>query len=84
MATLIVNHIEHQLDDGDKISEACKSSGVVFSCNAGACGSCLIKVLEGADNLNDLTAEEKDLGLDKTTRLACRCKIKTGMVKITF
>jgi len=43
-----------------------------------------LHVVEGKENLSELTEEEKDLGRDKEHRLACQCKIKEGEVKIGF
>ncbi|MBF0521891.1 MAG: (2Fe-2S)-binding protein [Candidatus Omnitrophica bacterium] len=84
MARLIINDILYDLKDGEPIRDICASAGVPLNCNSGVCGSCLVKVLEGAQNLNPLTDEEKDLSLDVNSRLACMCVIRQGMVKIVF
>lgn len=74
-----------ELEDGAPIAEACEEAGVPFACTEGVCGTCVIEVTEGMENLSEFTQEEKDfLGeLDKE-RLACQCKIKQGSVKICF
>jgi ferredoxin len=41
----------------------------------------MIDVLDGEDNLSELTEQEKDLMRNKKHRLACQCKIKKGEVK---
>lgn len=76
---------EIELEDGQPIAEACEEAGVPFACTEGVCGTCVIEVLEGMENLSDFTQEEKDFlgSLDKE-RLACQCKIKCGSVKLTF
>ncbi|MBU0469719.1 MAG: (2Fe-2S)-binding protein [Candidatus Omnitrophica bacterium] len=84
MAKLIIDNVEYELLDGSGIAEACREAGIPFNCNTGVCGSCQIKVLEGAENLDDLHSEEIDFGMDKNNRLGCMCVINGGMVKITF
>ena len=84
MAKLIIDGEEHELPDGSRIDAVCESVGIPFCCNSGVCGTCKIEVLEGAENLNELTEEENDLGMDRNNRLSCRCIIKNGTVKITY
>ena len=84
MAKLIFGDKEHELPNGASIAEICEQEGVPFNCNTGVCGSCQIKILEGAENLNELTSEELDLGMDRHKRLACRCSIQKGVVKVTY
>lgn len=82
-----------ETDDGKKVEvkeneslvEAGKQLGVLFSCEAGICGTCRVEILEGADNLNELTDEEQALGdRDKNNRLCCQMRIKQGNIKIKF
>lgn len=76
---------EIELADGSPIAEACEEAGVPFACTEGVCGTCVIEVVEGMDNLSEFTQEEKDfLGTLDRERLACQCKIKCNNVKITF
>ncbi len=87
MAKLIYKNTgeEKELEDGSPIAEACEEAGVPFACTEGICGTCVIEVVEGMDNLSDFTQEEKDfLGEQNHERLACQCKIKAGTVKINF
>lgn len=88
MAKLIFDHNEEEieLDDDAPIAEACEEAGVPFACTEGVCGTCVIEVLEGGENLSDPTQEEKDFLGEGTCheRLACQCKIKKGKVRITF
>lgn len=88
MAKLIFDSddTEVELEDGAPIAEACEQAGVPFACTEGVCGTCVIEVLEGKENLTDPTQEERDfLGDDVCDeRLACQCKIRKGNVKITF
>lgn len=84
MFKLIIDQAEHDIPDDGSVVLACKNAGIRFDCNNGVCGSCHIKILEGANNLTELTQEEVDLGMDKDNRLACQCFIKSGTVRITF
>lgn len=88
MAKLIFDDSDEEieLDDNAPIAEACEEAGVPFACTEGVCGTCVIEVLEGSENLSDPTQEEKDFLGEGTCheRLACQCKIKKGNVRITF
>ncbi|MEK6844794.1 MAG: 2Fe-2S iron-sulfur cluster-binding protein [Nanoarchaeota archaeon] len=70
--------------DKNQIKDACEKLGVPFSCTEGICGTCMIEIIDGQENLSELTQEEKDMGMNKTRRLACQCKIKSGTVKIKY
>lgn len=80
------NNEEIELPDGSPIAEACEEAGVPFACTEGVCGTCVIEVKEGKENLSNPTQEEEDfLGEGNChERLACQCKIKQGTVKISF
>lgn len=73
-----------EIKDGDKIRDAVEKLGVPFGCEEGICGTCMIDVVEGENNLSELTEQERDLMRDKNHRLACQCKIRKGDVKIEF
>jgi ferredoxin len=67
---------------GKMLKEIIKEQGwpVAFGCEGGVCGTCLIKISEGAENLNPIEGNEKQtlsaMGLeDGTHRLACQCKV---------
>lgn len=88
MATLKFEHNgeELELNDESPIAESCEEAGVPFACTEGVCGTCVIEVVEGMDNMNCPTQEEKDFLGDDTQceRLACQCIIKRGKVRISF
>lgn len=88
MAKLIFGHNDEEvnLEDGHPIAEACEEAGVPFACTEGVCGTCVIEIKEGKDNLSEPTQEEQDFLGEGTCdeRLACQCRIKRGTVKITF
>lgn len=88
MAKLIFEHNDEEIElpEGSAIAEACEEAGVPFACTEGVCGTCVIEVKEGPENLSPMTQEELDFLGDGTSgeRLACQCKIKCGNVKISF
>ena len=76
---------EYEVEDGEPIAAACEEAGVPFACTEGVCGTCVIEVQEGMENLTSFTQEEQDfLGSLENERLACQCKLKGGCVKISF
>jgi len=79
------NQEEFELPDGAPITEVCEQAGVPFACTEGVCGTCVIEVADGMDNLSEFNQAESDfLGELDSERLACQCKIKGGCVKIKF
>lgn len=87
MAKLIFenNNEEVEITDGSSIKDECEQAGIPFACSEGVCGSCIIEVTEGMENLTEPTQAEKDfLGEIQSERLACQCNIKKGTVKIKF
>lgn len=78
------NDIEIEVKDGSSIKEPCEKLGVPFGCHNGICGTCMIHIDKGEDNLSPLTEEEEILERDKKNRLACQCKIKKGEVGISW
>lgn len=88
MAKLIFDHNDEEVEliEDSPIAEACEEAGVPFACTEGVCGTCVIEVKEGKENLSGPTQEEEDFLGEGTCneRLACQCKIKGGFVKISF
>ncbi len=87
MGKIIFSHSgeEAEVPDGEGIHEACEEAGVPFACTEGVCGTCVVEVIEGMENLSPPTQEEKDFLGDQTKeRLACQCKMKGGCVKLLF
>lgn len=79
------NQEETELPDDSSIIEACESAGVPFACTEGVCGTCVIEVTEGMENLSEFNQAESDfLGDLDRERLACQCRLKCGFVKIKF
>lgn len=88
MAKLVFDHNgeEVEIPDGGPIAEACEQAGVPFACTEGVCGTCVIAIKEGGENLTAPTHEEENFLGEGTLdeRLACQCKIKCGTVRINF
>jgi len=81
--------IKHQdktieVPDDSPIKETCEKLGVPFNCKNGTCGTCIVEVTEGKENLSELNEKEKLMGMDEEYRLACQCKIKSGTVEVDF
>ncbi len=66
------------------IRDAAEELGVVFACTQGFCGSCIVEVLEGEENLTPKTENEEDMGLSDNERLCCQVEIKSGKIKIDW
>ena len=87
MAKLVFedNNEEIEVKDGERIQPACEEAGIPFACTEGICGTCVIEVTKGMENLSPYTQEEEDfLGEQDTERLACQCKIQKGLVNVKF
>jgi ferredoxin len=75
---------------GQTICEIAEANGVeiVAECHAGVCGSDPIRIEEGAENLNEMSAEERDALEDICSlepgshRLACMAR-PSGPVTVT-
>lgn len=88
MAKLIFDHNddEIELEDDSPIAEACEDAGVPFACTEGVCGTCVIEIISGQENLSPATQEEEDFLGEGCCRerLACQCRVKQGNVRISF
>lgn len=84
MAELHYQGEKKEVKDGEKIADACKEFGVPFGCNEGLCGTCVIDILDGAENLNELNENEQAFGFDKNKRLGCQARIMKGKVTFEF
>ncbi len=86
MAKVIFNDEEvMELPDGESLKACCEDAGVPFACEEGICGTCVIEIEEGAENLSEFSQEELDfLGEQDCERLACQCKVMKGTVKVRY
>lgn len=88
MAKLIFENTGEEIDleDNSPIAEQCEEAGVPFACTEGVCGTCVVEIVDGKENLSKMTQEEIDFlgeGCDDE-RLACQCKLKEGSVTIRY
>lgn len=90
MAKVHVKNTGETVDvpDGTQLEYLDGRSSVLFACKSATCGSCLVKVLEGMENLEDPNEAESTglqaFGTDPKQRLMCQCKIKKGEIRIEY
>lgn len=55
-------------------------TSILFGCRDGACGACMVRILDGAENLSPMQDDEKDfletMAAEPDERLACQCKVR--------
>lgn len=72
--------------DGYALIDMCEDhdTSILFGCRDGACGACMVKVLEGADKISPMKDDEKDfletMAAEPNERLACQCKVYGDIV----
>lgn len=72
-----------QVEPGQTLTDICDEypNSLLFGCRDGACGTCLIEVMSGPENLTPVTEIERDM-LDvmaednDRARLGCQCTVK--------
>ncbi len=82
MAVVKLDDLEVEVADGSDAQIAAEQLGVPFACCEGVCRVCEVEVIDGMNNLNPVTEEELNVGLEDNSRLMCRCKINSGTVTI--
>lgn len=80
MARITIDGKFKDLEEGEPILAACEELGVPFGCQAGSCGTCVIVVESGLENLHQPNHLEADMGLCHNERLACQARIRSGEV----
>ncbi len=75
-----------EVEDGAQLDILDGQCSVLFACKDGVCGSCLVTVLEGLENLEEPNETEKatleSLGAEQNQRLLCQAVIKGGEIKV--
>ncbi len=74
--------IEYDAADGAKLVDVCRDAGssIPFGCTNGICGTCIVSVKNGSENLSPKDAEEghtlEMFGAEEPEhRLACQCVV---------
>lgn len=61
-------------------------SGIIYGCREGDCGTCMMKVVDGWENLTEPSVLESKILQDnmaaRHTRLACQAQVLGGDVRI--
>lgn len=85
--TITTDDMTIEVKEGYQLIDMCEDhdTSILFGCRDGACGACMVKVLDGAENLSKMEDDEKDfletMAAEDNERLACQCKV-TGDVTL--
>lgn len=87
--TFMTDEKTYEVPQGKDLKELCHETqaSLPFSCQNGDCGTCIIEVIDGAENLTPMESKEKQTlemnSADSSKcHLACQCKVK-GDVKFS-
>lgn len=75
-----------EVADGYALIDMCEDydTSILFGCRDGACGACMVKVIEGSEHLSPMQDNEKDfletMAARPDERLACQCKVYGDVV----
>lgn len=76
-----IGDVTLEVECGQGLMDVCDAhvTPLAFGCRGGSCGTCLIQVIEGGENLSDVTETEEilvpALTDDASARLACQVRI---------
>ena len=85
--TITTDDLTIDVENGYQLIEMCEDhdTSILFGCRDGACGACMVKVLEGKEHISPMENDEKDfletMAAEENERLACQSKVY-GDVKI--
>lgn len=90
LSKIKVNNQEIEVESGKHLSETldATNSPILFGCRTGICGTCLIKIIDGKENINPPCADETEfleiVAEGKSNlRLACKVIIN-GNIQIEY
>lgn len=75
-----------EVTQGAKIIDVCENedTSILFGCRDGACGACMIRVLENPSHLSPMEEHERDfletMAAREDERLACQCAVLGDVV----
>lgn len=70
-----------EVEKNAAIIDVCETqdTSILFGCRDGACGACMIRVLENPQNLSPIEEHERDfletMAAREDERLACQCHV---------
>ena len=77
---------EIEVPDGSRLNILNGKCSILFACEEGVCGSCLVTVKEGIENLEPPSEQEKEtlrnFGAGENQRLLCQAVIKGGRIVV--
>ncbi|WP_157952473.1 2Fe-2S iron-sulfur cluster-binding protein [Candidatus Similichlamydia epinepheli] len=78
------SNVEVEVEDNTNLQKVCSQHGVLFGCRSGGCGTCIVQIISGQENLNPPTEAELDFFCDEVggERLACQITLLHGEVTI--
>lgn len=77
----VTDNIEVNVETGAKLIDVAQDSGssLMFGCTDGVCGTCLVTIKSGGENLSEKGETESStlemLDAEPDKRLACQCKL---------
>ena len=84
---ITTDDITIEVKEGYQMIDMCDEydTSILFGCRDGACGACMVTVLDGEKNLSPAEEDEQDfletMNAREDERLACQCKVY-GDVKL--
>ena len=84
--TITTDDLALEVRDDYPLIDMCEEheTSILFGCRDGACGACMIRVREGAENLSQMKDDEKDfletMAAEEDERLACQCRVRGDVV----
>ncbi len=78
-----------EVPDGSRFYEyAQENTSILFGCGKGECGTCIITIVRGRENLNTPAHDEwlklQKMGATPGQRLACQMIVKKGEIEIEY
>lgn len=70
-----------EVEQNASIIDVCETqdTSILFGCRDGACGACMIRVLENPEHLSKMEEHERDfletMAAREDERLACQCRV---------
>lgn len=75
-----------EVKEGEALIDTCEDhdTSILFGCRDGACGACMIRVIDGEANISPMDDNERDfletMAAEPDERLACQCRVSGDIV----